>query len=525
MSPAMTGTTGFARAWLFMARSSPYLSLFAIDFAAGAVNPLLAFMVSSNDEFADISSAGAAAVAVGNIASGYMAGFLPIRWIMTCWMLLAALANAGTALAPSFGVLLLCRVAANLADNWSLTQTLIDPNGSSAAVTGRATASVLAGRVAGGVLGGLVTQSYGRDFTCFLCAAVLVACALLDCLVIPTSTVEAQALMRAVAEDEPTPEVASNGAALEDGKEDDTSAAEAASLGDGASLGATVQETPRPASAGRASPEGEVRGKQAEGSGRGACAAGSGGGAEETQRLVPALLPDGAGHGGVDAEALGEREAAWAEVRRLAWSLSGSGGFWAHTAVLVANGLVCGTLNTTVPSTLKNAFLTTPEVVQYTLAADTAVRSLASAVLLPRLAVAVREPNRSGLLALLLAAALGLVLAVPGGLWPFVVVNSVAFSLQSVHQSAALAGMNAYVVSTARQLRGLIKGYAFAVFVGGIAVGSAVAERVEESLGRVALWIPVIVIAALCAVLNRVKPFDVDKAAADEGAGTDADED
>jgi len=124
----------------------------------------------------------------------------------------------------------------------------------------------------------------------------------------------------------------------------------------------------------------------------------------------------------------------------------------------------------------------------------------------------VREPWRSGILAIALAGGLGLVLAVQLPLWPFVVVNAVAFSLQSVHQSAGLAGLNAHVVSSARQLRAVVKGYAFAVFVGGISLGSFAAERVLQAAGPGALWIPLMAFAAVCAVLNRVRPFDADKA-------------
>ena len=210
----------------------------------------------------------------------------------------------------------------------------------------------------------------------------------------------------------------------------------------------------------------------------------------------------------------GERDVGSAELRSLALLAASAPGLWAHTAVLVINGLICGALNTTVPAALKDEFHTDPEFVQYTQAADTALRSLASALLLPLLAVAVREPTRSAILAVALAGSLGLVLGVGEPLWPFVVVNAVAFSLQSVHQSAALAGFNAFVVSRARQLRGLVKGFAFAVFVSGISVGSFAAERVLQAWGREGLWWPLIAAAALCVLLNRFRPFDADKALA-----------
>lgn len=519
-----------ARLCFLLARCAPYLSLFAIDFAAGAVNPLLAYMVASNDEFADISAAGAAAVAVGNIFSGYLAGCLSIRFVMTGWMVLAAIANAGTALAPSFGVLLLCRVVANLADNWSLTQTLIDPNGSSAAVTGRATAAVLAGRVAGGVLGGLVTHAAGPSFTCFLCAGVLLLCAALDFAVIPTSTVRAQALMMADAEDE--------AARKKDSELTNENEEDMVSL----TLGTTATTSVRSERDAERGLPTDSRGITTTNNSHGGDDddddVGGTDGTTDSDGTPPKALHgkgDGAGSSeeqeeeedesdveeeneasGLLAHALGERDVQGPELRALAVAASGTVGFWAHTAVLVINGLICGALNTTVPSTLKNVFLTTPEFVQYTLAADTACRSFASAVLLPLLSVRVAEPWRSGLLSLLLAGGLALVLVVPQPLWPFVVVNSLAFSLQSVHQSAALAGMNAYIVSAARQFRGLIKGFAFAIFVGGIAVGSAVADRIEDSAGREWVWAPAIALAVSCALLNRFSPFDADKAIASQ---------
>ncbi len=608
--------------WLrFLARSSPYLSLFAIDFAAGAVNPLLPYLTASTDEFADISAAGAAAVAVGNIASGYLAGIVSIRWLMTVWLLVAAAANAGTALAPSFGVLLLCRVFANLADNWSLTQTLIDPNGSSAAVTGRATAAVLAGRVFGGVLGGLFTHGMGSAATCYLCAGVLVAAAALDAAVIPTRTADAQRLLRAEAEDEaggacdpaaaassvPGRGGAGDAGALSDGAEvlgngsrpdvvvleggaspTDRSpegvdgsgragrivAGPAAAMGGaglragaGAGKGTTMDaERTAPVRSWEAAEAGGRRlaGGRADGGAGEAYASGDEdqddgdearllGGAAAPQPLTePASSPSSSpspaaaaaaaaaasGHvavvagaarspptGGGTGEATplvrgaeevdgGERDVGSAELRSLALLAASAPGLWAHTAVLVINGLICGALNTTVPAALKDEFHTDPEFVQYTQAADTALRSLASALLLPLLAVAVREPTRSAILAVALAGSLGLVLGVGEPLWPFVVVNAVAFSLQSVHQSAALAGFNAFVVSRARQLRGLVKGFAFAVFVSGISVGSFAAERVLQAWGREGLWWPLIAAAALCVLLNRFRPFDADKALA-----------
>jgi len=499
--------------FVFLARSSPYLSLFAIDFAAGAVNPLLPYLTATRDEFADVSAAGAAAVALGNIASGYLAGVLPVRWIMTVWLLIAAAANAGTAIAPSFGILMLCRVAANVVDNWSLTQTLIDPRGSSAAVTGRATAAVLGGRVFGGVLGGLTTHGIGPQGTCFLCAGVLVVVAVLDAVVIPQRTADAQKLLEAVAEDEDRESgpagLADEGALLPAaGDDDDDADADVGRLLDGGDGAATLspalptgpkQAGSRAATAvGKAEDEEEATGTPGGASSPGGIAASESAPLTATARLA--------------ARDTTEREADWAELRRLLAVSAASPGLWAHTAVLVANGLACGALNTTVPSALKDRFGTTPEFVQYTQAADTALRSFASAVLLPLLAVAVREPWRSGLLAIALVGGLGLVLAFQSPLWPFVVVNAVAFALQSVHQSAALAGMNAYLVSSARQLRAVVKGYAFAVFVGGISLGSYAAERVLQAAGPEALWIPLMALVALCVVLNRVRPFDADKA-------------
>jgi predicted MFS family arabinose efflux permease len=467
---------GWPRWRLLLARSTPYLSLFAIDFAAGAVNPLLTFLTRTDAEFADVAAAGAVAVALGNIASGYLAGVASIRWVLTAWMLIAAVSNAVTASAPSFGVLLLCRIAANVTDPWSLTQTLIDPNGSSAAVTGRATAAVLAGRVGGGVLGGVMTQFVGWRETCYLCSAVLVAAAVIDWALIPSSTRQAQALLRARAEDDEPVVLAP--APL------DSPQAQPGPI-DSPTAVALALEEEGPAERGD----------------------------EDTTGLLhdtTGLLHDDVSPAEATTTALEERDVAAGELRGLVWKVARFPGFWLHTSVLIINGLVCGTLNTTVPSTLKNAYNSSKEFVQYTVAADTACRSFASAVLLPLLSRAVREPWRSSLLAVALAAGVLAVWLVPAPLWPFVVVNSIAFTLQSVHQSAGLAAINAYVVSPVRQLRGVVKGFAFAVFVGGISVGSFFAERILGQYPPEALWMPLLSLAAACAVLNQARPVQID---------------